>query len=157
MSGRSHHCEEEEKILAIRENTEASKSLLAWLQQQVDSESLNKKLEELKASIESAILRTETKIMSALTDFADRVETVFGSIGTSVDGIVESIAGINTDVQQLKQQITDLQNSGGAITPEDQARLDTIETGVNALATKTAAAATVASELDAQTENAPTP
>ena len=81
--------------------------------------------------------------MSALSDFADRVDAQFTAIGNSVDGV-------QADVVALKQAITDLQNSPGAITPEDQARLNDIEAKAAALAAKVSA-------LDDQTENPPQP
>lgn len=95
--------------------------------------------------------------MSTVSDFSDRVEARFDEIGTSVDGLVTSLGGVSADVASLKQQIIDLQNSPGAITPEDQARLDKIEATATALSSKTAAASSALAALDAQTENAPAP
>lgn len=95
--------------------------------------------------------------MSVLSEYEDRVNILLEGIGTSVDGVVASLNGIDGDVQNLKKQITDLQNSPGAITPEDQARLDRIEAALNTLAAKTSAAAQAGQALDAQTENVPTP
>jgi len=82
-------------------------------------------------------------LMSAISDFADKVNAKFDAIGTSVDGIA-------TDVQFLKDEIAKLQNSPGTITPADQAILDGIQARTDALATKVSA-------LDAQTEEPPAP
>ena len=81
--------------------------------------------------------------MEAIQTFATRVTEKFNAIEASVDGIV-------TDIADLKQQITDLQNSPGKITPEDQAALDNIELLVGSTADKVAA-------LDAATSKPPTP
>lgn len=67
--------------------------------------------------------------MSAISDYAQRVNTVFDSIGQAVDGIV-------ADIDFLKKKIEDLQNSSGQITPEDQALLDAIEARANTVASK---------------------
>jgi hypothetical protein len=67
--------------------------------------------------------------MSAIKDYADKVNTAFDSISTSVDGVVADVAG-------LKKKIDDLQNSSGAITPEDQKALDDIQARATALADK---------------------
>lgn len=83
------------------------------------------------------------RMAEAIQQFANRVEAKFDEIGASVDGIV-------ADVQFLKDKITELQNSAGTVTPEDQARLDAIEARIGTLAGKTA-------ELDASTESAPAP
>lgn len=81
--------------------------------------------------------RKADSIMSAISEFAAQVNDSFGKIGASVDGIVG-------DVKALNDKITALQNSAGAITPEDQALLDGIQAQAGAIADKVAA-------LDAQT------
>ncbi len=81
--------------------------------------------------------------MSAISDFADKVTASFTSIGTAVDGLTG-------DIQTLNDKITALQNSSGAITPEDQALLDGIQTQAGAVADKLAA-------LDALTAPAAVP
>ena len=81
--------------------------------------------------------------MEAIQQFSARVAAAFGRIGTSIDGI-------HSDITQLKQLITDLQNSPGAISPEDQAALDVIETLATSLETRVSA-------LDAETGTAPAP
>lgn len=81
------------------------------------------------------IKRLEQKldnIMSAISDFAAKV-TAFN------DRMDTAITDLQGDVKSLNDQITALQNSSGAITPEDQALLDGI----------TARASSVADKLDA--------
>lgn len=97
------------------------------------------------------------KIMSAITDYADRVNTAFDNIGSSVDGLVTSVNGITGDVAGLKDLITKLQNSPGQITPEDQATLDATEAKANALVAKVQGVAASLKALDDATETAPTP
>lgn len=85
----------------------------------------------------------ESKIMSAISDFRDRVNAKFDELGTAVDGV----AG---DVDFLKKKIEELQNTPGPITPADQAILDELEARVGGLNEKVKA-------LDAATEQPPTP
>lgn len=85
------------------------------------------------------IKESEVRIMSAISDYAGKVNTAFDEIGASVDGIVGDIAG-------LKKKIDDLQNSPGTITPEDQKLLDDIQARAVAVAEKVKA-------LDEATEN----
>lgn len=97
------------------------------------------------------------RIMSAISDYAARVDTVFTSIGESVDSVQASLAGLTTDVDGLKKIIADLQNNPGPITPADQALLDAGEAKVGGLADKLKLVAAALSALDAATENPPTP
>ena|SRR5688572_196002 len=82
-------------------------------------------------------------IMSAISEYSSRVGTAFDSISTAVDGVV-------ADVDFLKTKIQELQNTTGAITPEDQALLDAIEARASQIASKVQA-------LDQATESAPEP
>lgn len=71
-------------------------------------------------------------IMSAISDFAAKQSAFQARIDTA-------IADLQGDVKSLSDQIAALQNSAGAITPEDQALLDGI----------TAKSSEVADKLDA--------
>lgn len=71
----------------------------------------------------------ESKIMSAISDFAAKMQAHQSKIDTAVSGLTE-------DVKNLNDKITALQNSAGQISPEDQALLDQIETQGDAIATK---------------------
>lgn len=84
---------------------------------------------------------TEHKIMSAISEYAGRVNTAFDKLATAVDGV----AG---DVAFLKEKILELQNNPGPISAEDQAILDQLEARTAGLADKTAA-------LDAATADRP--
>ncbi len=81
--------------------------------------------------------------MSAISDYAEKVNAAFDSIATSIDGVVADVAG-------LKKVIEDLQNSPGTITPEDQKLLDDALARATALSDKVKA-------LDEATPPAPTP
>lgn len=83
------------------------------------------------------------QIMSSISEFAGKVNAAFEGISTAVDGV-------KADVEGLKAKIQELQDSAGQISPEDQALLDDIQAKAESAATKLA-------ELDAATENAPTP
>lgn len=85
----------------------------------------------------------ELHIMSAISDWAARQKTFTDRIDTAV-------AGLTDDVRALRDEINRLQTSPGAITPEDQALLDGIQTRSEAVATKLEA-------LDQITPPAPPP
>lgn len=72
------------------------------------------------------------KIMSAISDFADKMSVHNNAVDTAVQGLTD-------DVAALKQQIADLQASQGQITPADQALLDGIEAKAQAVSDKLAA------------------
>lgn len=97
------------------------------------------------------------KIMSAISDYAARVDTVFTAIGESIDGLQLSLAGLTADVDGLKKIIQDLQNNPGPITPADQALLDAGEAKVGGLSEKLKLVAAALSALDAATETSPVP
>ena len=92
-----------------------------------------------------------------LQAFSDSVNAKFDGISTDVDSLVASISGITVDVQFLKDTITQLQNTPGTFTPEDQALVDALQARVDALGTKVGAAKASAASLDAATEEPPTP
>lgn len=94
--------------------------------------------------------------MSAISDYEAKVDAAFTAIGSSVDSIVASVAGVSGDVDRLKATILALQNSAGTVTPEDQALLDKSETAVNALASRVSGVKDALAALDAATEEAPT-
>lgn len=72
---------------------------------------------------------TETKIMSAISEFAAKQKAHNDRIDTAVAGLTE-------DVAELNRKIEELQNNPGTITPEDQALLDEIETRSDGIAAK---------------------
>lgn len=68
-------------------------------------------------------------IMSKITDFADQEKLDFQAMSDALDSIA-------TDLVALNQKITDLQNSPGQVTPEDQAALDDIQAKSKAVTAK---------------------
>jgi predicted nucleic acid-binding Zn-ribbon protein len=80
-------------------------------------------------------------IMSAIQDFAAKMK----AFTVRQDAAVTALQG---DVKTLEDKITELQNSGGGISAEDQALLDEIQTHASAIADKLDA-------LDALTPPAP--
>lgn len=72
---------------------------------------------------------TEHRIMSAISDFAAKVNAFNDRIDTA-------ITDLQGDVENLQKQIADLQASSGAITPEDQALLDAIQNRASTVADK---------------------
>jgi len=99
----------------------------------------------------------KAKCMSAISDYEAKVDAAFVAIGSSVDSIVTSVAGVSGDVSRLKALIEQLQNSAGTVTPEDQALLDKSEAAVNGLSTRILGVKDALAALDAATEEAPAP
>ena len=86
--------------------------------------------------------------MSAIGEYTTAVDVLFTEIGTAVDGLVASMVGVQGDVDRLKQKILQLENSPGAITPEDQALLTASLTAATSLSTRITAVNTALKALD---------
>jgi hypothetical protein len=80
-------------------------------------------------SILERIAQAERNIMSAISEFATK-QNAFN------DRLDAAVTGLSGDVQALNDKITELQNTAGQITPEDQALLDNIQQRSEAIATK---------------------
>lgn len=93
--------------------------------------------------------------MSKISEYSTLVNTQFDTISSAVDEIVVSQDGIAQDIAFLKALILELQNSPGAITPEDQAILDSLVARITGLVTKTTAVSEALKALDASTESVP--
>jgi peptidoglycan hydrolase CwlO-like protein len=70
--------------------------------------------------------------MSAISEFAERVAAHQSATEAAIQGVAD-------DVNALKDLITELQESAGEITPEDQALLDEVELKAAELAEKVSA------------------
>lgn len=99
----------------------------------------------------------EVRIMSVISDFVAKQAAFNSRQGAAVDSIVSSVAGISADIDLLNEKITELQNSPGGITPEDQALLDQLQAQGEEVATKVEAASTALANLDALTPPKPPP
>lgn len=112
----------------------------------------------------------EKRIMEAIDTFATAVNASFETLNAAADSLLtvaeatsEAVTGISADVTFLKDEIKKLQDApAGPWTPEDQAKLDaiqtvaaTIATKVSGLSTTMTAVAAAASALDAATETPP--
>ncbi len=93
----------------------------------------------------------ENRLMSAISDFAAKQKAFNDRQAAAIDSLVTSTEGLTGDVKALNDKITELQNSPGAITPEDQALLDDLQTQGEATAAKVEGVATALSALDSQT------
>lgn len=63
----------------------------------------------------SSIRHQLHNIMSAISDYAARVQAQFDTINTATDSIATHVTGVQADVTQLKALIEQLQNSQGGI------------------------------------------
>lgn len=95
--------------------------------------------------------RLENKLMSKISEFLAAQQAFNSRQAEAVDAISESLTGLTGDIETLNQRIIDLQNSEGAITPEDQAVIDELQAKSEALATKAEALAVALKALDDQT------
>lgn len=101
------------------------KEATCYLRKMENGDELNKGL----LAIKEKLAQMETRIMSAISDFAAK-QNAFN------DRIDAAVAGVTADVQVLNDKIAELQNSSGQISPEDQASLDAIEARGQALTDK---------------------
>lgn len=79
--------------------------------------------------------------MSAISDFAAKQQQFNSRMDAAVDGLTQDVATMNA-------KILELQNTSGAITPEDQALLDELQARGEAISAKLEA-------LDGMTPPAP--
>lgn len=107
-------------------------------------------------AILNRLAEMEKKIMSAISEYTESVDTKFAEIGTSVDEIIAAIAGVSGDVASLKSIIEKLENNPGPISPEDQVLLTNGLAKVTALSDKLKGVSASLKALDAATETAPT-
>lgn len=97
----------------------------------------------------------ENKIISAISEFAAKQKAFNDQQSASIDSISTSVTGIQGDINSLNQKITDLQNSPGTITPEDQALLDDLQMQGAAISSRLQVVAGALGALDALTPPAP--
>lgn len=67
--------------------------------------------------------------MSVFSDFAAKQKAHNDAVSAAIDGIT-------ADIQALNDKITELQNSSGTVTPEDQALIDELVASGDALQAK---------------------
>lgn len=99
----------------------------------------------------SDLTKTQQIIMSAISDFLDKQTAFNDRVSKGIDAAVASVSAITDDIATLNDKITELQNSVGGVTPEDQARIDALESQGEALATKAEAVQNALAALDALT------
>jgi hypothetical protein len=125
----------------LPEISKLTRSLTAYLDQRRIELDWHGSLEKLATKHD--LKETETKIMSAISDFSVKQNAFNDRMDTAIEGI-------KGDVKTLNDKIEALQNSAGQITPEDQALLDAIEARGDAITSKLEA-------LDALTPPTPPP
>lgn len=106
-------------------------------------------------SILQRIEQAERNIMATIQEFSAQQKAFNTRQAAAIDSAVASVTGLTDDIAKLNQNIQDLQNSPGAITPEDQATLDELSVQGEAVATKSEALAAALKTLDDQTPPKP--
>ena len=91
------------------------------------------------------------EIMSVISEFAAKQTAFNNRQGSAIDSLVASVAGVTGDVKALNDKITELQNSQGGVTPEDQALIDGLQSQGDALATRLESVSTALAAIDAAT------
>lgn len=76
--------------------------------------------------IEAALTQLGTTIMSVISDYAAKQEAFNTQIATDLSAVAAQITALNATITQL-------QNSVGTVTPEDQALIDKLQTDGAAL------------------------
>lgn len=99
----------------------------------------------------------EKRIMSAISDYAAKVNASFDAIEAGVMAANTSLTGLVDDVAYLKEVIDKLQNNPGPISPEDQALLDSAQARTDALGTRVEAFRAAIGTLDAATDRPAVP
>ncbi len=64
------------------------------------------------------------------------IDTFVTSVGNAFNEVTSSLENLSGDVQNLNKQIQDLQAQLGNLSPEDQAKLDSVVTSASALASR---------------------
>lgn len=121
---KQHHENNGDKIVAESLCRIASAIEEATKQRQTEFEWL--KLHSAFATKQD-LLNLECKIMSKISEYVDVQNGINAQFEKGIDGCVE-------DITSLKDTIDKLQNSAGAITPEDQKLLDEAQAKSKALA-----------------------
>lgn len=89
--------------------------------------------------------------MSAISDYLTKQKAFNDRNAAAVDSIVKSTEGLTGDVASLNATIKQLQDSAGAVTPEDQALLDQATTQGEAVSAKLEAVTAALATLDEST------
>jgi peptidoglycan hydrolase CwlO-like protein len=87
-------------------------------------------------------------IMSAISDYVAKQNTHNANVDAAIGAVSTSVTGITGDIAGLNAAIAALQASQGAITPADQALLDTADAAGQALEDKVTAVAAALKALD---------
>jgi hypothetical protein len=93
----------------------------------------------------------EEKIMSAISEFATKQKAFNDRQAAAIDSAVTALTGLTGDIVELNRKITELQNSSGGVTVEDQKTIDELQVQGEAVATKAEALAAALQTLDSQT------
>lgn len=97
----------------------------------------------LACAVHELAKATEGRLLCRLDFIDERLSTMATKIQEFADKqnafnerVDLAVSGLSTDIQVLNDKITELQNSPGAITPEDQALLDALQARAEGIAAK---------------------
>lgn len=142
MDRDEHHRDREQAEIIHRFDHTQFDAVLKFLNKLADG-SGDERLHTAILNSLQAINHQGVSIMSAIADFAAKQKAYNDRTGAAIDGVV-------ADIKALNDKITELQNSAGQVTPEDQALIDDLQVKGEALASK-------AEALDAQIPPPPPP
>lgn len=109
-------------------------------------------LENNAPNPELAVINQKLDIlMSKLSEFLDKQAAFNTQQSTGLASVAGSVTDLSGDIDTLNEKITELQNSPDRVTPEDQTRIDGLETEGAALAEKAAAVETALKALAEKT------
>jgi len=146
------------KLLSPKEESE--RSVVGDSRRTVTVKSLHEteaRIELMLLSIARLVITTTRNIMASLTDFLNKQKAFNDRQAAAIDTAVAGVAGLTDDVKALNDKITELQNSQGGVTPEDQALIDALEVQGEALTGRLETATAALAALDAQTPPVPPP
>ncbi len=95
--------------------------------------------------------KVERNIMASLNEYLKNQKQWNESHGAAINEVAESVTDLTGDVKTLNDKITELQNSQGGVTPEDQGLIDELQGQGQALTEKLQAASAALKALAAQT------
>ncbi len=126
-------------------NLAVAKASLDWFKSRSCGGITKQDLEEM----EKRIMSRFSEYAAAQKAYNEAQATAIDDLGVSVGELTTATTGLAGDVEGLNKKIEDLQNSGGGMTPEDEATLNDLQTAGAALQERLTTAAAAAKAASA--------